>query len=415
MTLRAGLSALAACWLGACSFPNYGFEPETEPLASICADGLPSAAESDIDCGGGCMPCDLGRSCLEPKDCVSIACDEGLCVPPSCNDDVKNGAESDVDCGGECEPCPFGRDCRDNADCESRVCSEGFCRAPECDDDVQNGVETSTDCGGSCDPCAHGSACGEDGDCESNRCEEMICVSAGCTNDAIDGEETDVDCGGTECGPCQASEDCLEGSDCESLICDENAHCTAPACNDDVLNGTESDQDCGGGECDGCDILQACGESGDCASDTCQSGLCVPASATGDALARDGWSASASNTHPNDTPDDALTPAGVDGDFWSSGEDQVTGMYFEMDMAELRAFFSIQMECMTTADMAGLFDVYLSKDGDFSDEQPAREDVTGFALTTIEFATAQVARYIRIELSAGKPNWWCIDDFRVYE
>lgn len=47
---------------------------------------------------------------------------------PSCTDRVRNGAESDVDCGGTCRKCVLGKQCSKESDCESRRCEEKRCR-----------------------------------------------------------------------------------------------------------------------------------------------------------------------------------------------------------------------------------------------------------------------------------------------
>jgi hypothetical protein len=418
MTFRAALAILGTCWLAACSFPDYGFAPSAAAL-TICMDGLPSEVESGVDCGGGCPPCGLGETCEVATDCVTLTCFEGTCQVPDCEDGLKNGSETDDDCGGQCDRCPTGRDCTVAGDCESRVCTEGVCEAPTCFDGATNGDETSEDCGGGgCDPCGNGAACEEAGDCESGRCVELVCVSAACADGVMNGDETAADCGGPDCGPCGPEQACELARDCDSQICDEDLLCTAPACDDELQNGDESDVDCGG-TCGGCANLDKCTRPEDCLSETCQSGLCVPSMPTQALLSRAGWTATAFATFngdepDGDTPNDALD--GQEGNYWSSGETQMAGDWFEVDMTELNAFFTIQMMCNQTVDVPVLFDVYLSADGDFSDEQPVREDVAGFAPTTkVEFATAQVARYIRIELVEGKDNWWCIDEFTVYQ
>src|SRR5688572_12251739 len=139
MKVRAALSGVGACWLGACSFPEYGFEPELEPPPPlpICADGQPSEAETGIDCGGGCLPCGLGEHCEVATDCVTLACFDSVCLLPTCEDSVKNGSESDRDCGGQCNPCSIGRDCGSDHDCASGVCFHGGCQAPTCGDSVR--------------------------------------------------------------------------------------------------------------------------------------------------------------------------------------------------------------------------------------------------------------------------------------
>lgn len=39
-----------------------------------CFDSLKNYDETDIDCGGSCRPCELGRRCLRNPDCISTYC-----------------------------------------------------------------------------------------------------------------------------------------------------------------------------------------------------------------------------------------------------------------------------------------------------------------------------------------------------
>ena len=68
--------------------------------------------------------------------------------PGSCVDGVKNGLESDVDCGGDCVPCEIGDQCNAWRDCWSGRCAAGECeeRVLEPGMSVPPGydVETST-------------------------------------------------------------------------------------------------------------------------------------------------------------------------------------------------------------------------------------------------------------------------------
>lgn len=41
-----------------------------------------------------------------------------------CNDSTKNGDETDVDCGGRCDLCEIGKICKSNSDCSSHYCNE---------------------------------------------------------------------------------------------------------------------------------------------------------------------------------------------------------------------------------------------------------------------------------------------------
>jgi hypothetical protein len=394
--------------LFACSFPQYEVEV-VDPLASVCTDGRTSAAESGIDCGGGCPACGMGQRCLGHEDCESQSCGaDGTCQMATCADGVKNGAEADQDCGGQCEACPAGRDCTRAEDCKEGVC-DGFCQVPTCTDQVRNGQETDLDCGSNCPPCDNALHCVENADCISEQCVEGVCVDPGCTNGRQNDAETDIDCGGGECGPCKPTEHCLVGNDCTSLICDTNRECTAYSCDDGVHNGDETALDCGGGSCQGCGNLQDCEQGRDCASGACQSSLCVPAAPTGVVLPREGFSAKASDTYPDDDPNEVLDSVGGR---WTSGTAQYDGMWFEVDMGELHTFFSVVLTCdEQTEDVPGKFDLYLSIDGEYG--PPVREGLFGKPVTDIDFDTAQVARYVKFVLRQEKSRWLSINEINI--
>jgi hypothetical protein len=149
--------------------------------SDACQDGVQNGAESDVDCGGSvCPKCGTGRLCATGGDCESGVCDQNCtlfifcdpyrCVAPSCSDRVKNGQESDVDCGGSCGPCDLGRLCNSDTDCASGACDpdtgrcveacvSGACACEVCD----AGCEA-----GSCDPACEGGPCGSP--CEGGSC-----------------------------------------------------------------------------------------------------------------------------------------------------------------------------------------------------------------------------------------------------
>jgi hypothetical protein len=380
---------------------------------SVCTDGKISDAETDVDCGGGCPPCGMGKACDDYEDCESMACQNGLCQMPTCDDHVKNGAEADKDCGGQCSPCPAGGDCRGNEDCVDGVCANQFCQVPTCNDAVKNGGETGPDCGGSCAPaqlCELGAGCVQNSDCESGHCAAEVCVSPACTDGNKTGNETDVDCGGNECGPCAASQHCAVGGDCMSEIC-EGGLCTSYSCDDHVQNGEETEQDCGGSSCKGCGNLQHCEAGRDCASGACQSDRCVPSQPTGKALSRMGWSAKASDTYPDDKPNEVLDSSGGR---WTSGTPQYDGMWFEVDMGTLQTFFKVVLKCEEAPlDVPQKFDLYLSQDGKYG--APARPGQFGKPLSEVAFDTAQVARYVKFVLRQSSTKWLSIDEIQVYE
>ena len=99
----------------------------TTPILDHCRDRIRDGNESDVDCGGSCLPCFDGRTCTAPGDCQSNACaaSSNTCVPATCTDGVRDGFESDVDCGGSCPPCTQGRICAADSDCTSNNCNNG--------------------------------------------------------------------------------------------------------------------------------------------------------------------------------------------------------------------------------------------------------------------------------------------------
>jgi cysteine-rich repeat protein len=61
-----------------------GNEFENDPCTTLCQapscdDGIASGQESDIDCGGGCLPCAVGQTCEFASDCVTSACFAEIC------------------------------------------------------------------------------------------------------------------------------------------------------------------------------------------------------------------------------------------------------------------------------------------------------------------------------------------------
>jgi F5/8 type C domain len=399
-----------ALWAAACSFPDYGFSPAEPSLSSICTDQIPSSRETGLDCGGVCPPCPAGEACREDADCSSERCLEAVCQAPRCGDGLRNGSETDTDCGGTCPPCEVSQLCLTPQDCQSGVCS-GACQEPTCDDGVKNRDEPASDCGGDfcVVRCPAGRPCATNSDCESNRCPEGYCVSLGCTDNIPSGLETGVDCGGPECGPCPGGQGCSDNDDCESVICTPALVCTQSSCSDGVKNGGEIDPDCGG-PCPGCAVGTICSEAAACATNLCQSSLCVPATATGVGLSRTGWLPSASNTF-----DDSLVTNVFDdsNSRWTSGTPQVPGLWFQVDMLGPQIFFAIEIDVNEVPlDAPEAFDVYLSLDGQFT--EPARTGVFGSTLTRIQFDNAQVARYVRFELTAEKSRWWSISEIGVF-
>jgi hypothetical protein len=191
----------------------------------LCHDGIKDGTETDVDCGGACSPCAVGKMCGLPTDCVTDLCTNQTCQG-TCSDGIKDNNETDVDCGGgTCPACADGKMCLIGRDCKDKACPAGMCTAPSCTDGAQNGNETDIDCGGSCSPCGNGKGCIKGADCTSTVCSMGVCSAATCTDGTKNGTETDIDCGGNACPSCVNHKSCLVNTDCWSGTCDATMHC----------------------------------------------------------------------------------------------------------------------------------------------------------------------------------------------
>ncbi|HEY1533710.1 MAG TPA: discoidin domain-containing protein [Polyangiaceae bacterium] len=197
-----------------------------------------------------------------------------------------------------------------------------------------------------------------------------------------------------------------------SLVCDpKSLSCATASCSDGVLNGSESAIDCGTG-CMGCATGQACTTGQDCDSGLCKSDVCVPASPSGAKLSRNGWVVSASSSDMNGPPSNA-----IDGDpssRWSSGIEQAPGIWFKLDMQQPQLFFSIVLDTrFDPNDAPVMFDVFLSNDDKF--RSPTKSGLQGAPLTTVDFGSAQLVRYVYFRLRGTKAaTWWSIHELNAY-
>jgi hypothetical protein len=250
---------------------------------SMCANGLTSAnatcvnnvldgAETDVDCGGPCPACDVGRHCATSKDCVASWCSNGTCAVASCTNGVKDGIETDVDCGELCPGCGAGKACAYNSDCQGHLCVGGVC-VDHCANGVKDVDESDVDCGGSCGGCATGKACNTLADCLNNGCNfsTHVCVDH-CADGRKDYGESDVDCGRYCSSLCAIGKRCTSPADCVSqepcLLGTCFDHCT-----DRQRDNGEADVDCSGG-CALCGPGSRCTAHADCASHHCFGGSC---------------------------------------------------------------------------------------------------------------------------------------------
>ncbi|MDC3957216.1 hypothetical protein [Polyangium jinanense] len=132
--------------------------------------------------------------CAKNEDCSGLQCDTsiGKCVPAHCLNDVLDAdpdpakSETDVDCGGPCVPCEIGMKCSVRPDCMGEGPCLGnpkTCQVPTCSDGFKNGDETGSDCGGSCaqdmanpKKCGQGQGCLFPDDCVAG----LSCNSGTC-------------------------------------------------------------------------------------------------------------------------------------------------------------------------------------------------------------------------------------------
>lgn len=248
---------LAAFMAAACSVPDFQFDPAAAGgdgnTIAHCQNGLldTDLGETDFDCGGGCPPCDEGRSCLTVADCVEgLLCHDASCLSPGCTNRAQDGSESDVDCGGDCKACVAGQTCVEGSDCDSTVCSEGKCQAPACDDRALNGKETGMDCGGDCEPCPGGQPCAVDGDCVSGACHDQVCGPqcadgyADCNSKNDDDCEVSIRTDVDNCGRC--------GKVCD--LAHAAAECSAGECRIQDAKCADGYADCNGLPEDGCEV-----------------------------------------------------------------------------------------------------------------------------------------------------------------
>ncbi|CAF0903613.1 unnamed protein product [Adineta steineri] len=119
-------------------FHVYSRELSTREVSALtkdktCFDGLMNRDETEIDCGGSCLTCAVGKNCTLTKDCDNVQCINNICANATCNDTIKNNGETDVDCGGSnCSPCGTGKACSGAGDCVSKSCASGICKRSSC-------------------------------------------------------------------------------------------------------------------------------------------------------------------------------------------------------------------------------------------------------------------------------------------
>ena len=177
-----------ASWLSNnCTYENCGggdpifcgWDSQRKYLNCSATPVTPAPGESDMQCGGGCIP-----------NCSGVECG---------NDG----------CNGSCGACGPNETCSSFGTCVSIINCTPNCVGRDCGGDG---------CGGSCGTCLGSATCSVDG----------LCV-LGCTPNCVDKSCGDDGCGGS-CGSCS------EGETCESGVCSVGpvvCSCQGRVCGDD--------------------------------------------------------------------------------------------------------------------------------------------------------------------------------------
>lgn len=301
---------------------------QSQCIPQTCVNDALDGDESDVDCGGSCLPCGNGQACNGADDCETRYCDagDGAGGGGGTGGGVGGGAGGSDDGPGVCAACVTHDDCadaegtycdggscvaqKDNGEAcgENEVCASGFCPSDD-------GVCCNENCTDTCEACTAAKTGGEDGVCGviaagedpdvecsdqgAETCGAMgmgcngdaaapgcvlypadtVCASAGCMNAQIsatwecDGDGTCVADSPTDCAP-YACDDA--GTGCETQCqdhtdCDDNNYCntTNNTCVPKISDGAgcAEDAQCTSGFCptdDGVCCDAAC--SGECES-----------------------------------------------------------------------------------------------------------------------------------------------------
>ena len=250
-------------------------------IPSHCVDGATTADESDIDCGGACLPCDNGKACSAAGDCASKFCDAETCAACTDNEDCGGGTFCE---DGVCEgQKAIGQVCVHGAECESGYCPEqdGVCCDQRCDSGCEACAADKTGLSeGVCGPVVADSD--PDAECSDQGAESCGANGTGCNGDAL-APSCNVYDGTTECAPLG----CHDGAFSAARLCDGMGSCgpgapqsCAPfvcsAQGDACLATCASDEDCDSAHyCAAPTCLPKKQDGDGCSVDSqCQSGFC---------------------------------------------------------------------------------------------------------------------------------------------
>lgn len=156
-----------------------------------------------------------------------------------------------------------------------------------------------------------------------------------------------------------------------------------------------------------------CGGRGDTSNEAGQTSEIARRTSALTALARSGWTASASTTGGTNVAGNAID--GSTTTRWRANAAQATNQWFQVDMASPRTFVEISLDTsVTSTEYPRNFKVQVANDNLSWATAPTVATGTGTtAVTTIAFAP-QTARYVRVTLTMPNAAFWSIYDFNVY-
>lgn len=235
-------------------------------VASSCSDGILDGDETDLDCGGSCVPCPNDAKCKVALDCSSGYCDGSSCQPCT----MSTQCTTDRYCDLASKNCVADRDqgaaCGEPAECNADACVDGVC----CD----------TACTGPCAACSKAKGAPVDGTCaasvvkdapDAGTCDDLAGGCGGkCRCDATGA------CKRTVGTPCSAAGECASGFCVDGVCCD--TACTGPCAACSTAKGAPADGACAASAVKGTSDAGACDDlSGGCgAACSCSAlGMCL--------------------------------------------------------------------------------------------------------------------------------------------
>ena len=220
-------------------------------VTARCADGVHDGDETDVDCGGSCGTCAIGKLCAVATDCASGFCSASTCAAK-----------------------PPGMTCNDNAQCGSGICGangQGNCCAAACTAGSGTCAWTGCDGTGACVYPGTTIAC-DAASCMNASLTRHFCDGAGgCATDTLTCPNQLACASATSCNPsCAGDGDCVPGYYCADGCHAKGGVGASCAAGDQCLSGSCVDGFCCmtacNGACQGCAASLTGGTNGICAS-----------------------------------------------------------------------------------------------------------------------------------------------------